>query len=187
MCFSCMASLWTLFQTVGPSFRLRIGVPSAGPWERQPAFPLGIIPKPMARSSGPTRTWRPLFVVSPLATPASWSTHLPWIEYAHNSLVCSATGMSPFMASNGFQPPLFPSQEADSAVPSVRGHLRRAHRVWREARAALSHTAAQNKRLEDLHRTPAPDWFGCLLGTFHYRPIPRNWLLDTLAHTLLTG
>ena len=98
--------------------------------------------------------------------PASWSTHLPWKEYAHNSLVCSATGMSPFMASNGFQPPLFPLQEADSAVPSVQGHLRRAHRVWGEARAALSRTAARNKRLADLHRTPAPD----------YQPGQEVWL-----------
>ena len=40
--------------------------------------------------------------------PVSWSTHLPWIEYARNSLVCSATGMSPFHVSMGFQPPLFP-------------------------------------------------------------------------------
>jgi len=69
--------------------------------------------------------------------PVSWASHLPWVEYAHNSLVCSATGMSPFMASVGFQPPLFPTQERDVAVPSVQGHLRRARRVWHEARAAL--------------------------------------------------
>ena len=64
--------------------------------------------------------------------PASWSLHLPWVEYAHNSLVCSATGMSPFMASNGFQTPHFPVQEREVAVPSVQGHLRRARRVWCE-------------------------------------------------------
>ncbi|KAI3360946.1 hypothetical protein L3Q82_013152 [Scortum barcoo] len=52
--------------------------------------------------------------------PASWSTQLAWVEYAHNSLSNSSTGMSPFMAANGFQPPpLFPSQEEDTAVPSV--------------------------------------------------------------------
>ena len=90
--------------------------------------------------------------------PASWATHLSWIEYAHNSLVCSATGMSPFMASNGFQPPLFSSQETDVAVPSVEEHLQRARRVWREARAALVRTAARNQRIADRHRTPAPDY-----------------------------
>lgn len=30
--------------------------------------------------------------------PASWSSFLPWLEYAHNSLVAATTGMSPFMA-----------------------------------------------------------------------------------------
>lgn len=50
---------------------------------------------------------------------SSRSSHLPWLEYAHNSLVCSVTGISPFMASVGFQPPLFPTQERDVAVSSV--------------------------------------------------------------------
>ena len=98
--------------------------------------------------------------------PASWSTHLPWVEYAHNSLVCSATGMSPFMAANGYQPPLFPAQETDVAVPSVQGHLRRARRVWLEARAALTRTAARNQRVADRHRTPAPE----------YQPGQKVWL-----------
>lgn len=31
------------------------------------------------------------------------------VEYAHNSLVSFATGMLPFMAANGLQPPLFPN------------------------------------------------------------------------------
>uniref|UniRef100_A0A3P9L3I1 Chromo domain-containing protein n=1 Tax=Oryzias latipes TaxID=8090 RepID=A0A3P9L3I1_ORYLA len=98
--------------------------------------------------------------------PASWSTHLPWIEYSHNSLVSSATGLSPFMASNGYQPPLFPSQERAVAVPSVQDHLRRARRVWHEARAALSRTASRNRALADRRRVPAPD----------YKPGQKVWL-----------
>ena len=42
--------------------------------------------------------------------PDSWSTLLPWIEYAHNSLPSSSTGRSPSL---GYQPPLFPSHEQD--------------------------------------------------------------------------
>uniref|UniRef100_A0A3P9J974 Gypsy retrotransposon integrase-like protein 1 n=1 Tax=Oryzias latipes TaxID=8090 RepID=A0A3P9J974_ORYLA len=98
--------------------------------------------------------------------PASWSTHLPWIEYSHNSLVSSATGLAPFMASNGYQPPLFPSQERAVAVPSVQDHLRRARRVWHEARAALSRTASRNRALADRRRVPAPD----------YKPGQKVWL-----------
>ena len=70
------------------------------------------------------------------------------------------------MSSNGFQPPLFPAQEADMAVPSVQGHLRRACPVWHEGRSALTRSAARNQRLADRHSTPAPD----------YKPDQRVWL-----------
>lgn len=66
--------------------------------------------------------------------------------------------MSPFMVSLGYQPPLFPTQESNMAIPSVQHHLHRAHRVWREARAALSRTAARNQRLADRCRSPAPEY-----------------------------
>ena len=44
--------------------------------------------------------------------PSSWSTHLAWIEYSHNSLPSVATGMSPFESAMGYQPPLFPAQDS---------------------------------------------------------------------------
>ena len=87
--------------------------------------------------------------------PASWSTHLTWVEYSHNSLPSAATGMTPFEASVGYLPPLFPSQEQEIAVPSVQLNLRR---IWRETRVALLHTQDQNQRLADRRRTPAPEY-----------------------------
>ncbi len=88
--------------------------------------------------------------------PASWSEHLPWVEYAHNSLSSSATGLTLFECSLGYQPPLFPAQEGEIAVPSVQLHLRRCHRVWRQTRIALLRSEQRNRRLADRHRTPAP-------------------------------
>uniref|UniRef100_A0A3P9BXA9 Gypsy retrotransposon integrase-like protein 1 n=1 Tax=Maylandia zebra TaxID=106582 RepID=A0A3P9BXA9_9CICH len=87
-----------------------------------------------------------------------WSEELPWIEYAHNSLTASATGRSPFEASLGYQPPLFPAVEGEHSVPSVQAHLRRCRRVWRATQAALLRTKENNKRIADRHRTLAPEY-----------------------------
>ncbi len=40
------------------------------------------------------------------------------VEYAHNSLPVSSTGLSLFQCCLGYQPPLFPSQESDTVVRS---------------------------------------------------------------------
>lgn len=98
--------------------------------------------------------------------PSSWSSHLPWIEYAHNSLPSSATGLSPFECSLGYLPPLFPGQETDIAVPSVGAHLRRCRRIWKDTRAALTRTADRNRRIADRHRVKAPT----------YAPGQKVWL-----------
>lgn len=66
--------------------------------------------------------------------------------------------MSPFMASTGYQPPLFPPQEEVVSVPSVQANLHRCRRVWKAARAALNRTALQNQRIADQHWIPKPDY-----------------------------
>uniref|UniRef100_A0A8C6SY85 Gypsy retrotransposon integrase-like protein 1 n=1 Tax=Neogobius melanostomus TaxID=47308 RepID=A0A8C6SY85_9GOBI len=98
--------------------------------------------------------------------PTSWSSHLPWVEYAHNSLSTSATGLSPFECALGYLPPLFPEQERELAVPSVTDHLQRSRNIWRTARAALLRAAERNKKYADRHRTPAPA----------YQPGQKVWL-----------
>ncbi|XP_034413688.1 trace amine-associated receptor 1-like [Cyclopterus lumpus] len=67
----------------------------------------------------------------------------------------SATGMSPFMASLGYQPPLFPDQEEEVAVPSVQAGLHRCRRIWKEVRSALLRSVARTRRLADQRRIPA--------------------------------
>lgn len=85
--------------------------------------------------------------------PASWSSYLPWIEYAHNSLVSSATGVSPFEASIRYQPPLFPEQDAELAMPSVLQHCRRA---WTRTRDALLRTVSRQRHYANQRRTSTP-------------------------------
>lgn len=87
--------------------------------------------------------------------PAS-SQHLPWFEYAHNSLTTSATGQSRFEVFLGYQPPLFPSTEAGLAVPSVQHHLEHCWQAWNQTHNALLKTAVRNKRYADHCCAPAP-------------------------------
>uniref|UniRef100_A0A3P9LR62 Integrase catalytic domain-containing protein n=2 Tax=Oryzias latipes TaxID=8090 RepID=A0A3P9LR62_ORYLA len=98
--------------------------------------------------------------------PSSWSKFLVWIEYAHNNHPSSATGMSPFEASLGYSPPLFPSDDIDLAVPSVQHHLQRIQRVWRQTTAALLRTREGNCRVANRRRRAGPD----------YQPGQKVWL-----------
>ena len=64
--------------------------------------------------------------------------------------------MSPFLCSLGYQPPLFPLQEAEIAVPSVRAYILRCQRTWNKARAALLRASTRSQRQANLHHTPVP-------------------------------
>lgn len=88
--------------------------------------------------------------------PSSWCQQLTWVEYAHNTLPVSSTGLSPFSCCLGYQPPLFPSQGPEAAVPSVQAFINRCRRTWRRAREALLRTRDRTKRLADRRRAEAP-------------------------------
>lgn len=47
---------------------------------------------------------------------SAWSDQLAWVEYAHNMSTSSATGLSPFETSLGYQPPLLSISEGELAV-----------------------------------------------------------------------
>ncbi|XP_065821877.1 uncharacterized protein lrfn4b [Labrus bergylta] len=98
--------------------------------------------------------------------PSSWSKHLIWAEYAHNTLPCSSTGFSPFQCAYGYQPPLFPELESEVSVPSAQALIRRCRRIWRQARLVLLRTSARYKRGADRRRVAAPS----------YQPGQRVWL-----------
>lgn len=81
--------------------------------------------------------------------PTDWAKYLLWIEYAHNTLVSASTGLSPFEASLGYNPPLFPDEDSEILVPSVRDHMRRCRKVWTETREALEKAVTGSKKATD--------------------------------------
>uniref|UniRef100_A0A3Q3A6F2 Integrase catalytic domain-containing protein n=1 Tax=Kryptolebias marmoratus TaxID=37003 RepID=A0A3Q3A6F2_KRYMA len=87
-------------------------------------------------------------------------------ERIHNSLTSSATGLSPFEVSLGYQTPLFPLDEKEISVTSVQHHIRRCKTIWSNTVAALNRTAEQNCRFADRKRRPAP----------RYTPGQQVWL-----------
>ena len=88
--------------------------------------------------------------------PSSWALQLPWVEYAHNTLTSSATGLSPFQCAYGYQPPLFPALERESVCPSVQAFVRRCRRTWVQARGALQRAVGRYAVSANRRRTPAP-------------------------------
>lgn len=97
-----------------------------------------------------------------------WSEQLPWVEYVHNSLTSSVTGLSLFEASLGFQPLLFPALEGEHSVPCAQCHLRRCSRVWRECYYALrsARSVCQTKTGLPLLNMPSVKRYGSPLASF---------------------
>ena len=113
--------------------------------------------------------------------PSTWSKHLVWVEYAHNSLPTSATGLSPFHCALGYQPPLFPDNEGEVSYPSAYAMVRRCRRIWAAARQILIRQGNRIKRTADRKRRPAPDY---QQGQRVWLPVkdlnpPRSWLLGS--------
>lgn len=97
---------------------------------------------------------------------SSWSSQLLWVEYAPNAHVSSATGFSLFEASLGYHPPLFPADEKELSVTSVRHFIRKCRHTWNNVSATLDRTSVQNCCLADRKGVPAP----------LYQPGQKVWL-----------
>ena len=90
--------------------------------------------------------------------PSSWSQQLLWVEYAHNSLTSSSTGLSPFQCAYGYQPPLFPALEKEVSCPSVQAFIRRCRRTWAQARTTLLRSVSRYTATANRRRTRAPTY-----------------------------
>lgn len=115
-----MESLSTSLPTVDLKSPLRCGRLSVKPWAQLPAYPLDTTVRQMVQTERANQDLKFTLRCVTERYPAFWSSHLPWIKYAHNSPISSAIGRSPFMASLRLHPSLFPAQEEEFSVPSVR-------------------------------------------------------------------
>ncbi|KAI3351293.1 hypothetical protein L3Q82_005837 [Scortum barcoo] len=86
----------------------------------------------------------------------TWSQHLTWVEYAHNSLPTAATGLSHFQVVYGYQPPLFPTNETEVTVPSAHAMVKNCRKIWAAARRMLLRNQSRMKAAADRHCRPAP-------------------------------
>lgn len=94
------------------------------------------------------------------------SKFLPWAEYEHNFHTSAATGRSPFEDSLGYHPPLFPADEKDISVTSVKHHIQRCRRIWSTMISVLQHSECKNRCFADHRHTPG----------LQYSPGQRVWL-----------
>lgn len=90
--------------------------------------------------------------------PSTWSKQLMWVEYAHNTLVSSSTGLSPFQCAHGYQPPLFPALEREVSCPAVQTFIRQCRRTWAQARANLQRSVTRYSASANRRRSTAPTY-----------------------------
>lgn len=148
----------TLSPTGGPQFTSRVWKEFCSTLGAQVSLSSGFHPQTNGQTEHTNQELEAALGCVASTNQTTWSEQLPWIEYAHNSLTSSATGLSPFEVSLGYQPLLFPTNEGEHFVLSIQHHFRRCWRAWRATRATLVRTKDRNKRLADRHKTPAPTY-----------------------------
>ena len=96
--------------------------------------------------------------------PTTWSKYVIWAEYAHNSLRCSSTSLSPFAI--WVSTSVVPRTGGWGGSPFSRDICLVYKQVWRKVRLALQRVVNQ-QQLQANHRCrPAP----------HLRPCQKVWV-----------
>lgn len=88
---------------------------------------------------------------------ATCAKNVVWVEYVHNSLPSSATGLTPFQTVCDYQLPLF-SWQAEAKVPSAAALVWRCHLAWRRALQSLLRSVPCYEKGANKHQFPAPQY-----------------------------
>ncbi len=93
----------------------------------------------------------------------------------------SATGLSPFECSLGYQPPIFQSLKTKVAVPSTHAFVQRCYRTWRKARGTLLQLRSRTKAQADRHWSEPPIYVLGQKVWLSSRKIPLGTVCNNLA------
>ncbi|KAK3528449.1 hypothetical protein QTP70_000145 [Hemibagrus guttatus] len=122
-----------------------------------------------------------------LRTYCSREQHLPWAEYAQNSLIHSSTGLTPFQCVLGYQPPLFPWSGEPSDVPAVEEWYRLSQEVWERTHVRLQRAVRRQRIQADRRRRPHPSYqVGQKVNPVAYRlRLPASYRICPTFHVSL--
>ncbi|KAI3356746.1 hypothetical protein L3Q82_003429 [Scortum barcoo] len=85
--------------------------------------------------------------------PTTWTNHLTWVEYEHNALPTTATGLSPFHLVYGYQPPLFPAKEKEVTILSAHAMVKRCQKL-RLPRSLRVHRMFHVSKIKPVKESP---------------------------------
>ncbi|XP_039681949.1 uncharacterized protein LOC120575294 [Perca fluviatilis] len=146
----------TWCQIGDPSSSLASGGRSAISWGLPLVCPSGYHPQSNGQSGGLNQELEVGLRCLTARNPASWSKQLIWVEYAHNTLPCSSTGLSPFQCVLRLPASSLLIWTREVGVPSAQALVRRCRRTWTWARRVLLHKSSMYKRAADRRRSRAP-------------------------------
>ncbi|KAK1794941.1 hypothetical protein P4O66_010143 [Electrophorus voltai] len=90
--------------------------------------------------------------------PETWSTYLPWAEYAQNWMRHTGTGLTSFECVLGYQLPVYPWNIPTSYQPSVDRWCWKSEQTWEETHQNLGRVIAAYKRKTDGKRGETPKY-----------------------------
>lgn len=103
----------------------------------------------------------------PSQNPPTWSKIQIWVEYAHNSLPCSSTRLTPFQVAYGFLASIISALQKKVAIPSTLALVCQSWWTWARAQQILLRNSVSYKKVADWHRQ----------RTFLWELSHESWLL----------
>lgn len=87
-----------------------------------------------------------------------WDELLPFAEFTYNNSIHSSIGMSPFMASRGYNPTFTNMPSAAQSNPAAEERLTQLEELQKEIRSSMAIAQEKQKEFADRHREKEPEY-----------------------------